>query len=407
MDCEHALVLAMIHLGAIWFPHLYRDDFIRDAREVRLYKTLVSPFLDRFDSETMHEATRKGLHLAESTPAGVRLVEFICCGGRRFSDPRLATVVGGVQLDNPVMVGAGWDKSGISVRGLHAMGFSGIEVGSVTAYPQPGNPKPRQWMIAPGVAINRLGFNSPGAQRVAHNLDAYLGLGIPVGISIGKNKDVAEANAPEAHAAVVRALYKYASYFAINVSSPNTPGLRALQEKRPLTEIAHAVIEAMSGMGNSKPVFIKIAPELPRPAIDDVIQIVRDNGLAGIIATNSIADASFKARYGERWAREAGGLSGDDPWFRSLATEIVAYIHDQTGGHLDIIGAGGVKDAATALEKLRAGARAVQMVTAIRGEGPAVAYKINCGIVRWMETNGVRSLEEVVGADARTLAPRE
>ncbi len=363
-----------------------------------MYRRIISPALDRLDSETWHHNVHRALHLAERWPLALDLLERLASPSGRLRDPRLRVTVAGIELDSPVMVGAGWDKSGEAVRALYALGFSGVEVGTVVEHPQPGNPRPRQFAVAPGVVINRLGFNSPGARAVARNLEAYLGMGIPVGVSVGKNRDVPPEGAPEAHAAVVRALHPYASYFAINVSSPNTPGLRELQERGPLTEIVLAVLEAMEAMGGRKPLFVKIAPELSLGATDDVIQVVTDHGLAGIIATNTVADPEIKARYGDRWRDEPGGLSGDDPCFRRIATEKVAYIHRATSGAVDVIGVGGVKDAATALEKIAAGARAVQLVTALRGEGPAVAAKINRGLVAWMERRGVSSLQEVVGS---------
>ncbi|MDQ3856614.1 MAG: quinone-dependent dihydroorotate dehydrogenase [Chloroflexota bacterium] len=370
--------------------------------QTQLYKAAVSPLLDRLDSETWHERARHALHYAEHSRGLLRLLEHLASPGGRFVDRRLAVELDGIQLENPVLVGAGWDKSGIAVRGLYALGFSGVEVGSVLEAAQPGNPGPRQWMVAPGVALNRLGFNSPGVEAVARNLERYRGTGIPIGISLGKNRSVPPSAAPEAHAAVASRLYDYAAYFAINVSSPNTPGLRALQDKRPLGEIVAAVNEAMDARDDRKPVFVKVAPELSDHAILDVIEVVADHGLSGIIATNSTDDPELKARYGERWRHEPGGLSGDDRRYRALSTAKVARIYAETRGRIQIIGVGGVKDAPTALEKLQAGATAVQVVTAIRGEGIAVASRINRGLAAWLDREGVGCLSEVVGAQHRS-----
>lgn len=352
------------------------------------------------DSESWHDNARKALHYAERSPLSLSVLERTTRTRGRLIDDRLRVSFRGMDFDNPVMVGAGWDKAGTSVKALYALGFSGVEVGSVVERPQVGNPKPRQFMVAPGVAINSLGFNSPGAYAVANNLNAYLDSGIPIGISLGKNKDTPPDKAPEAHATVTRALYRYASYFAINVSSPNTPGLRKLQDRGPLSEIVQAVIAAMNEMGGRKPLLVKIAPELTNEAVDDVIQVAMDNNLTGIIATNTVAEPEVKARYGERWRQVPGGLSGDDPVYRKMATDKVAYIHKATGGRMHVIGVGGVKNAATALEKIRAGASLVQVVTAIRGEGPTVAVRINQGIALWMRQNGVRTLDEIVGMDS-------
>lgn len=369
------------------------------SREI--YRDVVSPVLDRLDSETWHVRAREALHLAEATRFTLKLLEQFAYQRERFTDKRLQIVLGGIEFDNPLVVGAGWDKAGRAVKALHTLGFSGVEVGSVLAYSQPGNLKPRQFMISPGVALNRLGFNSPGVDKVAHNLEQYRGSGIPIGISLGKNKDVEPKDAPEAHAIVARKLYEDAAYFVINVSSPNTPGLRELQDKGPLTDIVQAVNGVMDEMGERKPTFVKIAPDLTNEAVDDVIRVVADNGLTGIIATNTTIRPDLKAKYGEQWRDQAGGLSGNDPEFRRMATEKVAHIYRETGGKMEIIGIGGVRDTETALEKIRAGARVVQIVTAIRGEGTSLPGKINSGIVEYMEQEGISNLDEIMGTDVR------
>ena len=263
-----------------------------------MYKEIIDPALMKLDSETWHTRAREALHFAEATPFRLKLLQQFADHHRRFTDVRLHVVLGGVELDNPVMVGAGWDKAGRAVKALHTLGFSGVEVGTVVTYPQEGNPKPRQFMLAPGVTLNRLGFNSSGMDAVAYNLERYYGSGLPIGISLGKNKEVPLEDAPQAHATVAERMYPYAAYFAINVSSPNTPGLRALQDKEPLTDIVQAVNATMDRMGGRKPLFVKIAPELSRGAVDDVIEVVLDNGLTGIIATNTTINPDIKAKYG-------------------------------------------------------------------------------------------------------------
>lgn len=366
-----------------------------------MYKEFIDPTLMRLDSETWHTRAREALHLAETTPFTLKLLEQFADHHQRFTDERLHVVLAGVELDNPVMVGAGWDKAGRAVKALHTLGFAGVEVGTVVASPQEGNPKPRQFMLAPGVTLNRLGFNSPGMEAVAHNLERYNGSGIPIGISVGKNKEVPAEDAPQAHATVAESMYALGAYFAMNVSSPNTPGLRALQDKKPLTDIVQAVNETMDRMGGRKPLFVKIAPELLAGAIDDVIEVVLENGLTGIIATNTTINADLKAKYGEHWRNEAGGLSGDDPDYRRMATEQVAHIYRQTQGKIASIGVGGVKDAQTALEKIKAGAKVVQVVTGIRGEGTALPGRINRGLVDFMEKEGVKNIHELVGVDVK------
>jgi len=255
-------------------------------------------------------------------------------------------------------------------------------------------------MLAPGVDLNRLGFNSPGADVVTKNLERYKTSGIPIGISIDKNKDIPDKVAPEMHAIVAKKLYDFAAYFVINVSSPNTPGLRQLQDKGPLTEITQAVNQALDEVGQRKPLFVKIAPDLTNEAVTDVIEVAMDNGLTGIIATNTTVSPEIKAKYGKHWRNELGGLSGDDKDFRSMATEKVAHIYKETNGKIEIIGIGGVKDTQTALEKIKAGAKIVQVVTAIRGEGTTLPGRINRGLVEWMKKEGIKSISEVVGTES-------
>lgn len=368
-----------------------------------MYHSFLSPLLDRLDSETMHGLSVSALSAAERFTLTRSLVGRVGTGGKRVVSERLQMNVGGIAFENPVVVGAGWDKHAECVVALHTLGFSAVEVGTITEHPQPGNPKPRQWIISNGVAINCLGFNCPGMEVVAEHLARYGKLSFPLGVNVGKNKEVPNEDAARAYAAVIKRLYSFASYFAVNVSSPNTPGLRALQDKSILREIVQAVREAQREKGGEKPTFVKIAPELTFEAIDDVIDVVKSENLAGIIATNTTSNPEIKGKYGTRWRNQMGGLSGNDAQFRALSTERIAHIHQVTNGELDIIGIGGVHDGATALEKIRAGAKLVQVVTGIRGEGPQVATKINREILSWLESNGVRNLSEIVGVDSRAL----
>lgn len=372
---------------------------------MEFYRGVISPILDHLDSEIMHTAVRDTLHLAETIPGGVKLVEQFSFGRQRFTDPRLNTTVGGVKLDNPVMVGAGWDKKGVAVRGLYTLGFSGVEVGSVLRDPQPGNPNPRQFYRA-GAALNRLGFNSPGMHEVAANLLRYRNKNIGiVGISIGKNKDVTPENAPKAHAEVAELfadLHKHkmidVSYYTVNVSSPNTPGLRELQDKRSLTDIVQAVNQTLEMFEANQPVFVKIAPDLTYEAIDDVITVAVDNRLAGIIACNTTIDENLKTRYG--WGGEAGGLSGDDRDYVAQVDRIIAHIFRNAGDRLDIIGVGGVNSTQRVIDKIRAGAKAVQVVTGIRQVGPTLPGRINKGLARFLDLEGTDNLSKYVGKGA-------
>lgn len=363
-----------------------------------MYKEVISPVLDKLDSETWHVRAREALHFAEQNPFTLKVLELVVADHhKRFFDERLNVVVGGVSFDNPILVGAGWDKNGRAVRALHRLGFAGVEVGSVLEQPQSGNDKPRQWMIEPGVAFNRLGFNSPGMEDVAKNLQRYEGSGIPIGISLGKNKDISDEDAPRAHAVVARRLYDYVSYFTINVSSPNTPGLRALQAKGPLTDIVQAVNEVMEEKGGRKPLFVKIAPELTDEEINDVIRVIIDNGLTGIVATNTTTNPDIKAKYGEKWRNEPGGLSGADIDYQAMSTNKIRHIYKETGGKMDIIGVGGVNSFSEAMRKIAAGAKLIQIVTGIRGEGTALPGRINRELANWMDVSGVKNINELVG----------
>jgi dihydroorotate dehydrogenase len=366
-----------------------------------MYKQIIRPMLDRLDSETWHDIARESLHVAEMSPFTLKLLEKFTYGRSRFVDDRLRVSLGGVELENPLIVGAGWDKAGRAIRALWQLGFAAVEVGSVLEYPQAGNPKPRQFMLSPGVALNQLGFNSPGMDVVVKNLDSYNDSGIPIGISIGINRDVDLKDAPRAHAVVAMELYDHASYFVINISSPNTPGLRQLQVKDSVTDIAKAVNEEMIERGERKPLFVKIAPDLNQNDLDGIIEVVVDNGLTGIIAANTADIPELRAKYGERWRHVSGGISGDDEDYRRMTTEKIVYIYEKAGDTVEIIGVGGVKDTETALEKIKAGAKTLQIVTGIRGEGPTLPGRINRGLVDYMEKEGIKSLDEIVGIDVR------
>lgn len=354
------------------------------------YRGIISPILDRLDSETMHVAARDALHLAEKNRFTLKLLEQFSFGRKRFSDPRLNTEVNGVNLENPIMVGAGWDKYGMSGQAFYTLGASGVEYGTIPFYPQPGNPKPRQF-YKKGVALNRLGFNSPGGFQVAANLTNYIDKNIgAIGISIGKNKNVTSEDAPKAHADVTEifaAAYKHhlidISYLALNISSPNTPGLRDLLEKSLLKENIKAVKEVLDNMGVDLPMFVKIPPhpDLSWEGIDDVIEVATNYNL-GIIACNTTVDLELKGLYG--WATEQGGLSGNDYTYQTAVDKVISHIYRNS--KIPVIGVG-----------LVAGARAFQVVTGIREVGPTIFGRINSGIIKFMEREGYKSIEEFIG----------
>ena len=342
------------------------------------------------------------MHLCEFSGLTLRLLEFAASGGARVRDKRLGVSVAGVPFENPLIVGAGWDKTGKALRALYSLGFAGVEVGSVVERPQRGNPRPRQFMVTPDVCLNSLGLNSPGMDAVLENLRWYGRLDMPVGVNLGINSDTSHEDAPRAYAAVARKFRAAAAYFAINVSSPNTPGLRKLQDGGRLREIIRAVTESLvDSSGAGKPLFVKISPDLSLEAIDDLLRVVIDSGASGVIATNTSNNQGLKAKYGVKWEGLPGGISGNDPEYRSLSTSIISHIYRTAGGELEIIGVGGVSDAASALEKLCAGAKALQVVTGLRGEGLSVANSINKGLLRFMDKNGISDVSEITGSDHR------
>lgn len=348
-------------------------------------------------AEGLKSVTEATLSVISKSEKGRTLLRKIA-GTSEIEDDRLRVMVADIELPNPVIVGAGWDKKGRAVAGLEALGFGSVEVGTVLMYPQAGNDKPRLWTTETPegrVSLNRLGFNSPGMEEVGYNLDRNDDYGIPLGISIGKNKLATVEEAPQQHARIAEYLYGYADYFVLGVSSPNTPGLRGLQGIEPLTEIVLAVKEAMEREGGQKPLFVKIAPELTLAELDDVISIAVENGMAGREATNTTTNEEIKKKYG--WAGEPGGVAGSDQAYRVQSTEVVRYVSESSDGKYDVIGIGGVNSANAALEKIAAGASAVQVVTAIREKGLHTATEIAGGILAYMERNGLKSLDEIRG----------
>jgi dihydroorotate dehydrogenase len=290
------------------------------------------------------------------------------------------------------------------VRALHEAGFAGVDVGSVLRDPQEGNAKPRAFMIGPGVSLNRYGFNSEGIKGVGNHMEAYRDEDdLRMGINIGLNKTVMQTSpqsAPEAYASVASVLLPFASMITVNPSSPNTPGLRALQDRGPLTDIVQAVVGTVRSARSNVPIGVKVSADLSLTALDEVVDVAQQHGAQFLVAANTTTRPDLKRKYGERWENEPGGLSGNDPEFRMMSTEMIKHIHRTTLGRMAVIGVGGVHDTQTAMEKIWAGAGLVQVVTGVREKGIGVAGQINRGILRWMRRTGVSSLEQIRGLDA-------
>ncbi|HWD83613.1 MAG TPA: quinone-dependent dihydroorotate dehydrogenase, partial [Kribbella sp.] len=317
--------------------------------------------------------------------AGLRLLGRIPgatgVSARLFGVPQrssAARTVFGVQFPSPVGLAAGMDKNGIALRAWPAVGFGFVEVGTVTAHPQPGNEKPRLFRLVEHEAvINRMGFNNLGSAALAERLAAYGDLGYPLGISIGKSKITPLEDAVEDYVTSLRRLYRYGDYFAVNVSSPNTPGLRELQDAGHLRELLtalHTEAQALTVSGLApKPILVKIAPDLTTTAIDELLQVCTDTGVAGIIATNTTIGRPGVQSH--PLSAETGGLSGRP--LAEISAKIVAHIHSQTGGALPVIGVGGLVEPADATRLLDAGASLVQVYTGLIYRGPGLIRKIN------------------------------
>lgn len=287
----------------------------------------------------------------------------------------------GLTFPNPVGLAAGFDKDAKYTDALSCLGFGFIEIGTVTPKPQPGNPQPRLFRLpADKALINRMGFNNDGSKAAAQRLKKRKER-IIIGGNIGKNKNTNNDDALADYEAAFTDLYDVVDYFVVNVSSPNTPGLRALQDKEPLTKILNSLQLLNKRLDKDKPILLKIAPDLTDEQLDDIIEIVTTTGIQGIVATNTTIDRSgLKTPEQQVKDRGAGGLSGLP--VKKRATEVIKYIYKKTGGKIPIIAVGGIFTAADAMEKLNAGASLVQVYTGFIYEGPAIAKNICEGMVQ-------------------------
>ncbi|MDX1745044.1 MAG: quinone-dependent dihydroorotate dehydrogenase, partial [Halobacteriales archaeon] len=293
------------------------------------------------------------------------------------------------EFPNPVGVAAGFDKNGRVYHALESLGFGHVEIGGVTAEPQPGNPRPRMFRLRGDRAIvNRMGFNNEGADRVAARLSRRGRPGIPLGINIGKSKATPLAEAARDYAYTYTRVAPYGDFFVVNVSSPNTPGLRSLQDRGPLTEILGALQDE-----GADPLLVKLSPDLAEEAVTEIVEIANNLDLDGIIATNTTTDRPQSLSDSNR--RETGGLSGKP--LEGRATELVRFVAERTD--LPVVGVGGVFTAADAYRKIRNGASLVQLYTGLVYRGPSIAREINRGLLALCERDGFDTVEDAVGAD--------
>jgi dihydroorotate dehydrogenase len=365
-----------------------------------LYKSLVRPLLFRKDPETSHEMILNMLARLEFLYGTLK--DFY-----NVEDERLAVKIGPLNFSNPVGLAAGFDKNVTAPKMISAFGFGFMEVGAITAQAQPGNPKPRLYRLPEDMAlINRLGFNNEGAEAIALKLDRLRARGglpkIPLGMNIGRTKIVETKDAVVDFLACFEKLFPHGDFFTVNVSSPNTPNLRDLQEKNHLRDLVAAVQEknhqlAERARMDPKPVFVKIAPDMEFSRVDEIIDVVESTHLTGIVATN--ATAFMREKLKSPNGPEPGGLSGRP--ITKMVTSFVAHIYNVTAGKLPIIGVGGIFDAQDAYDKIKAGADAVQIYTGWIYEGPGAVRRINKGLLRLLERDGLKHISEAVGVGVK------
>lgn len=356
-----------------------------------IYRNYLQPLLFLQESESAHNRVIGGLSWAGRLPLVPMLTDAM------YGAPDLPVTLNGLRFPNPIGLAAGMDKHAAAVPMWERLGFGFVELGGVTQHAQPGNDAPRMFRAVNDRAlVNRMGFNNPGAEAVAQALQQWRARdqwpSHPVGINLGKSKVTPLEEAAEDYAFSIRTLQGLADFFVVNVSSPNTPNLRKLQDKSALDEI----LKTLREVDSQTPLLIKIAPDLTNEAIDDVLDLAATHSLAGIVATNTTIerpdtdDAACQKTYAE-----TGGLSGAP--LRDRSTEVIAHIHRHTEGQLPIIGVGGIFTAADAWEKIAAGASLLQVYTGLVYEGPSIAGDIVSGLKARMEKEGVRTLAEIRG----------
>jgi dihydroorotate dehydrogenase len=338
---------------------------------------LIKPILFKFDPENVHYFVTRNLKRFNRFPGGKALSKAIW----DVESPKLEREVFGLKFRNPVGLAAGFDKNAEMMGEMANLGFGFVEIGTVTPLPQPGNDKPRMFRLPlDNALINRMGFNNFGVDVAAERLAAFrrdpknANKNLIIGGNIGKNKVTPNEDAVSDYIKCFDRLFDVVDYFVVNVSSPNTPGLRALQEKGPLMEILNTLQQRNNKNGVSRPILLKIAPDLTDSQLDDIVEIVQETGIAGLIATNTTISRD-NLESPSKLKDEMGGLSGKPVTKRS--TEVIAYLHKKSNGSFPIIGVGGIHSAEDAVEKLEAGASLVQLYTGFIYEGPGLIGRIN------------------------------
>lgn len=345
------------------------------------------PLLFGLDPETAHGVAMSALRAVQALPPLAAALR------RRFlvDAPPLRRTLFGRELPNPVGLAAGFDKDAVAVRGLAALGFGCIEIGTVTPRPQPGNPRPRLFRFAPAESVqNAMGFNNAGLEAVRGRLQRLQPAPVPVGVNIGKNKATPPEAAMADYEILIRAFADLCDYLVVNVSSPNTPGLRDLQNEAFL----RSLLAKATGI-TGRPILVKLSPDLDPADAVRLAEVAVDSGAAGVVATNTTSDYSLLPG-----AKDFGGLSGRV--LREKSVRIFTAVARRLFGRAVLISVGGIDSGAEAWRRLRAGADLVQVYTALVYQGPGLARRINEELLELMEREGVKRIEEVIGAD-RTL----
>lgn len=331
-----------------------------------MYKWLIRPLLFQFDPEKVHYFTTNLLHTVLRTP----VLSKMYLSNYKLEHQKLKRKVFDILFKNPVGLAAGFDKNAEFYKDMSLLGFGFIEIGTVTPKPQDGNPKKRLFRLKEDKAlINRMGFNNNGIDEVVKNLKNKGE--IVIGGNIGKNKDTPNENAVDDYEICFKALFDHVDYFVVNVSSPNTPNLRALQDKKPLTKILRHLQQLNFRKAEPKPILLKIAPDLTNAQLQDIIDIVEDTKIAGVIATNTTIERNGLKSVNKS---ETGGLSGKP--LNKRSTEVIKYLKDNAISPFPIIGVGGIHSSQDAIEKFEAGADLVQLYTGFVYEGPQLVKDI-------------------------------
>lgn len=361
------------------------------------YKKLLRPLLFRLSAEKAHHLTIFALGMAQKIPGGLSLLKMLY-GVEKHTE--LKVKLGGIEYPNPIGLAAGLDKNAVAVGSFSSIGFGFLEVGTITPKAQPGNPLPRLFRLPSDKAIiNRMGFNNVGAEQMAANLQAAKPYRIPVAVNIGKNKDTANEEAVNDYRTCIRHLYAEGDFFVVNISSPNTPGLRNLQHGEDLRNLLEAVkdetsIQRKRHGGNEKPIWVKISPDVSTEELRYMVETIVQSGIFGVIATNTTLS---RDGIQHKNAAEAGGLSGKP--LTSRSTDVIRQIYQQTDGKLPIIGCGGIFTAEDAYAKIRAGASLIEVYSALIYDGPSLIKRLNKGLIQLLHKDGFTHISQAVGAD--------